>query len=148
MDVQETEEDFDFALVASLEKDVVPYLGDARVPDELIAQLGQILAVGSKIYDSDVLASLSSRLSLSSSDSTPPSSASRTKHVSFSSLPHSTVDSIDIDARYSELGSSHLGKTVLRERFSYWCFDLLFLICSGSRLQGLYTLLMNNMRRL
>jgi len=30
----------------------------------------------------------------------------------------------------SDHGSTELGQLVPRERFSYWCFDLLFLICS------------------
>ena len=36
LDVQEAEEKFDLALIATLEIDVVPQLGDARVPDSVI----------------------------------------------------------------------------------------------------------------
>ncbi|PPQ86976.1 hypothetical protein CVT25_009984 [Psilocybe cyanescens] len=43
LEVQESEENFDLALIASLEIDVVPHLAISRVPDVLIAQLGKIL---------------------------------------------------------------------------------------------------------
>jgi len=139
LDIQESEEDFDLALVASLETDVVPYLGDVRVPDDLVADLGQILGLGSKVYDTE---DPTSALRFSPSTSTSPSSVippSRAKDPSNSPSPLLAVESVDINVRYSELGCSHLGKTVSRERFSYWCFDLLFVICSGGRLQDACT---------
>ena len=36
---------------------------------------------------------------------------------------------LDVEDKY-DLGSTDFGSLVPRERFSYWCFDLLFLICS------------------
>ena len=53
MDVQESEESFDLALIASLEIDVVPYIGDHRIPDILVSQLGKIkiLHAGNQAYD-------------------------------------------------------------------------------------------------
>ncbi|KAH8829338.1 hypothetical protein DL96DRAFT_1668827 [Flagelloscypha sp. PMI_526] len=78
--VQEDEENFDLALVSSLEAYVVPYLGSERVPDS------------------------TSRHSL---------------HRLF------TKGECLLDA-------PEVGKAVPRERFSYWCFDLLFEICSNN----------------
>ncbi|KAH9917524.1 uncharacterized protein B0H18DRAFT_1123603, partial [Fomitopsis serialis] len=53
LDMQETEENFDLALIAALEIDVVPYLGDACIPDYLIIQLSRVLHQGSQIRDTD-----------------------------------------------------------------------------------------------
>ena len=50
-DIQEAEENFDLAVIASLEIDVVTHLGGSRVPDDLVAQLGKILQRGSKFYE-------------------------------------------------------------------------------------------------
>ena len=49
LEVQEAEENFDLALVASLEIDVVPHLGGPRVPDSLVSQLGRILQSGASL---------------------------------------------------------------------------------------------------
>ena len=120
MDVQESEENFDLALIASLEIDVVPYIGDRRVPDMLILQLGKILHIGSQIC------SVTGETSSSGSSSTFSNSAS-------SSISHvAPIIRVSIDERYSDLGTTEFGKLAPRERFSYWCFDLLFLICSDT----------------
>ena len=37
---------------------------------------------------------------------------------------------MDAGPSYTDLGSTDFGNMVPRERFSFWCFDLLFLICS------------------
>ncbi|KAH9934248.1 uncharacterized protein B0H18DRAFT_1082813 [Fomitopsis serialis] len=76
LDMQETEENFDLALIAALEIDVVPYLGDALSQEfEKVEKFG-----------TDVVA----------------------------------------------LGTTESGHFRPRERFSYWCLDLLFLICSDT----------------
>ncbi|KAF8151507.1 hypothetical protein B0H34DRAFT_664561 [Crassisporium funariophilum] len=128
LDVQEAEENFDLALIASLEIDVVPHLGEGRVPDALVSQLGKMLYRGSRLYNaedggssSESTSSPSTNTSSTSSNraSPPLSSRSRTKNIT-------------IDEKYSELGSTDHGSLVPRERFSYWCFDLLFLVCSDT----------------
>lgn len=123
MDVQESEENFDLALIASLEIDVVPYIGDRRVPDMLILQLGKILHIGSQIC------------SVTGETSFIPSSGSSSTFSNSASLSISHVAPIipvSIDERYSDLGTTEFRKLAPRERFSYWCFDLLFLICSDT----------------
>lgn len=112
LEVQIAEENFDLALIASLEIDVAPHLGDSRVPDYIVGQLAKILHHGSLLYDA--------RSEAASGPSSPRDDYSL----------QSTRDSDD-EKRYS-LGSTDSGSLVPRERFSYWCFDLLFLICSNT----------------
>ncbi|PPQ71802.1 hypothetical protein CVT26_007726 [Gymnopilus dilepis] len=125
LEVQEAEENFDLALVASLEIDVVPHLGGPRVPDSLVSQLGRILQSGSKIYDAEdaIMFPPPKPSSLSNS---PPKSAPHSPTGTASTS--STLTKVDLDLDYQ--GSTDFGHLVPRERFSYWCFDLLFLICS------------------
>ena len=126
MDVQESEENFDLALIASLEIDVVPYIGDHRIPDMLVAQLGKILHAGSRACDME---GEFSPIPLSSSSTLLTSSNS----AASSSISHAAkIIPVDIDERYSDLGTTEIGKPAPRERFSYWCLDLLFLICSDT----------------
>lgn len=111
LEEQEAEENFDLALIASLEIDVAPHLGDGRVPDYLVSQLAQILHRGSVLYESE-LEAIDANTS--------------------SNSPHARkVERVDVD-RQLDLGSTEFGSLVPRERFSYWCFDLLFLICSNT----------------
>ncbi|KAG1726836.1 hypothetical protein EDB19DRAFT_1897612 [Suillus lakei] len=108
---QEAEENFDLSLISSLEIDLVPHLGDARVPDHLIAQLARILHKGSQLYKSSM------------DPSRPDSPSTDTANVS--------DDSHDFERVDLDIGTTAPGVLVPRERFSFWCFDLLFLICSN-----------------
>jgi hypothetical protein len=54
LDEQEADQNFDFAVIASLGNDVVPHLGDPRLPDEVVVKLGQTLQRGSTIYGLEV----------------------------------------------------------------------------------------------
>ncbi|KAJ7597649.1 guanine nucleotide exchange factor in Golgi transport N-terminal-domain-containing protein [Mycena floridula] len=102
LDKQESEETFDLALIGALEIDVVPHLGDSRVSDGVVSQLSKVLQQGSRLYDSS---------HQPSTDSSPRDS------LEFVKVHH---------------GSTEHGLLLPRERFSYWCFDLLFLICSNT----------------
>ncbi|PPQ88757.1 hypothetical protein CVT25_008627 [Psilocybe cyanescens] len=44
--------------------------------------------------------------------------------------PPSRITKVDVDVDYPELGTTDFGNLVPQERFSYWCFDLLLLVCS------------------
>jgi hypothetical protein len=111
LQAQEEEENFDLALIASLEIDVVPHIGDSRVSDHLVGQLSKILHKGSLLYKDTV-------------------------ERSGSITPNSHgIENIDIETQY-QLGTTGTGSPMPRERFSYWCFDLLFLICANTT-QGL-----------
>lgn len=116
LEVQETEENFDLALIASLEIDVIPQLGDSRIPDLLVTQLAKVLHQGSRLHDSDV-----------GSGSESPMNDSMSKHRSHDSHDFETVSMSEYG-----IGSTGSGTALPRERFSYWCFDLLFLICSDT----------------
>ena len=104
---------------------MVPYIGDRRIPDILVSQLGKILHRGSQVCS--VEGESSSPISSSGGGS---SSSSNSPYSPISHAPQ--IVPIDIDERYSEFGTTESGKLVPRERFSYWCFDLLFLICSNT----------------
>jgi hypothetical protein len=110
---QEEEEKFDHHLVASLETDVVPCLGDDRVPDYLITQLAKILQQGSQLLHDGL------------SERYPPTPTSPT-HPEIRSMPLSG------NVEGGEVGSTVPLLAVSRERFSYWCLDLLFFICSDA----------------
>jgi hypothetical protein len=118
LEIQQQEESFDLALVASLEIDVVPHLGDSRVPDYIITQLAKVLQQGSQIRDD--------------ADYRPPSPASLTTNS------HRGSPELDTFGTSTQVeGTTESGNFLPRERFSYWCFDLLFLICS-SVAQGMF----------
>ncbi|KAI0048499.1 hypothetical protein FA95DRAFT_1517415 [Auriscalpium vulgare] len=109
---QEAEENFDLQLIASLEIDVVPFLGDARVPDHLILQLAKVLQQGSQLREYE-----------------PDDDYAFTPITPMRPRENAWGGSADADGAY---GSTAPAIAVSRERFSYWCFDLLFLICSDT----------------
>ncbi|OBZ73105.1 Protein MON2 [Grifola frondosa] len=126
LDVQESEENFDLSLVASLEIDVVPYLGDPSVPDYITMQLAKVLQQGSRLRDAEeyLPPSPSSLLDPAAGFHSPESSARRISH-DFEKIE--TFGDTEIG-----VGTTENGRFLPRERFSYWCFDLLFLICSDT----------------
>ncbi|BGP03886.1 Endocytosis and vacuole integrity protein [Rhodotorula toruloides] len=102
------EEEFDLALLASLEHDVLPHIGSPRVPDDLIRRLAKALQLASRLY----------RLDLPG-----PSTNSRVE----------ARFSLDFD---EQVKGEMFGTTVeivenRKERFAYWCLDMLFLVCDG-----------------
>lgn len=124
LDAQEAEENFDRSLIFSIENDVVPHLGDARVPDAMVSQLAKVLAQGSRLYDS------------SPHDS--PSSTHSSSPVPLSHLSSELQEFVKVDVDYHyRHGSTEQGALLPREQFSYWCFDTLFHICSNA-MKGKY----------
>ncbi|KAL8279821.1 hypothetical protein RQP46_007671 [Phenoliferia psychrophenolica] len=121
------EENFDLALLVSLEQDILPHIGSPLVPDELICRLGKCLQTASRLYELDLPGhgstplhdTISSNGSLSEHDVSGP-----TKETRFDS-------DFDRQARGRQMhGTTAEVVEVGRERFGYWCFDLLFLLCS------------------
>jgi hypothetical protein len=113
LEAQKSEENFDLALIASLEIDVVPYLGDSRVPDYLILQLGKMLHSGSQVQQPED--------SHHSEPVTPNSTCSgETKTKSRHGKKLSNRGNAIVE---TETGTTRSGKLVPRESFSYWCFD-------------------------
>ncbi|KAI0668157.1 hypothetical protein C8Q78DRAFT_980256 [Trametes maxima] len=123
LDVQESEENFDLSLIASLEIDVVPYLGDSSVPDYIVSQLARVLQQGSRLRETD--------------EDLPPSPSSLPDDTKASKMVEDhPSNEFDKSQRFGDgsigMGTTASGRFVPRERFSYWCFDLLFLICSDT----------------
>jgi len=114
LEVQQAEESFDLALIAALEIDVVPHLGDSRVPDYIIAQIAKILQQGSQIREEV--------------EYRPLSPASLEAPLQESS--HELEKADGFGEHTAAEGTTEPGRFLPRERFSYWCFDLLFVICS------------------
>lgn len=109
MEEQEAEEIFDLSLISSLELDVIPFIGDRRVPDYIILQLAKVLHQGSLLYQTynDSFDDAMTR-----SHSVSPSGSS-------------------VSTKVDSYGGTTVNIPVVpRERFSYWCLDLLFLVCS------------------
>ena len=107
LEVQEAEENFDLSLIAALEIDVIPQLGDRRIPDSLVIQLAKVLSHGSRLHD------------LRSENSSLPKA-------------NESHDFETVDMSEYEIGSTVSGAPLPRERFSYWCCDLLCLVCSDT----------------
>ncbi|KAG8763600.1 hypothetical protein FRC11_000859 [Ceratobasidium sp. 423] len=97
LDVQDAEENFDLALLSTLEVDVVPHLGGTRVPDYVITQFARILHAASAL------------------------------HVAGGSGPKSNAGS---ESWEDEDATTESMRSVPRERFAYWAFDLLTLVCA------------------
>ncbi|KAK1219528.1 Endocytosis and vacuole integrity protein [Marasmius sp. AFHP31] len=127
LEAQESEENFDLALLSSLEIDVLPYLGDSRIPDDVLRMLPNMLSQGSRLYEGDYGVGSPSR---SRTPELPEHNSSSAK--SKSSRTSSSGEWVDVNKHLGH-GSTHhndAASLVPRERFSYWCFDLLFLVCS------------------
>ncbi len=109
LDVQAQDEEFDKSLLTTLESDVVPHLGDPRLPDTLVSELARLLHRGSQIYalDDEPLLPVSTSVAMEK------------------------IEPIGV-VNVSQFGTTELGQLLPRERFSYWCFDLLFLISSSA----------------
>jgi hypothetical protein len=119
--VQEAEETFDLALVAALEIDVVPYLGDARVPGAIVELLASVLQRGSRVRDEGDYRPPSPRS---------PGGSQRASHDFGRIEKIGHVPAVE--------GSTESGRFVPRERFSFWCFDLLFVVCSDTAKGGAF----------
>ena len=100
---------------------MVPCLGDDRVPDYLITQLAKILQQGSQLLQDG------------SGEEYPLTPTSAT---------HSDIRSMTLNSKAEDedVGSTVPLLAVSRERFSYWCLDLLFFICSDATKGNIYNL--------
>ena len=101
-------------MIRSLEIDVIPCLGDDRVPDYLITQLAKVLQQGSHLLQHE------------QDDDPPPTPSNPPQPKTKSAARSSKAESEMIVGSTAPIGE------ISRERFSYWCLDLLFLICSDT----------------
>lgn len=116
---------------ASLEMDIVPSLGEPRVPDYIVQSLAKCLQQGSRLYDLD-LPGMST--TASPAIGYIPNGRKGTPSISSSedgSSRKETRFSKDfLQAKQAVDGTTADILSTPRERFAYWCFDLLFLTCS------------------
>lgn len=134
LEAQENEEKFDLALLNSLEIDIVPRFGDPRIPDDLLVQLGRTLQIASRIHDLDL--QRDAALARPDTPVSPPPNGTLPNGKSKKSHSRSASKSFSPVTTAIPEGSTSTGKLLPRERFSYWCLDLLFLVCSD-RVKGL-----------
>lgn len=148
LELQQAEENFDLSLLSeftllllviykpfahsrylsplvSIETDILSQIGNPLVPDELIQRLAKCIQVASKLYELDLPPSI-----ISTSDSDDQETA------------FTPEDTLIIEARFDpDFDRQAKGKIIHgttaqiieigRERFGYWCLDLLFLMCSA-----------------
>jgi len=122
LDQQQAEENFDLAFVASLELDVLPCLGQSRIPDEIIRGLGMAVQAASRLYTFDL-----------ENENSHPLAISTPRNPSLGQLlPENCrfIEDFAKQAKGTTCGTTADVSRRPRERFTYWCFDLLFLFCS------------------
>ncbi|MBW0484031.1 hypothetical protein O181_023746 [Austropuccinia psidii MF-1] len=124
LEQQFAEENFDLAFVASLELDVLPSLGQSRVPSHVIQALGSAVQAASRLYELEGEADLNETL-----EEKKPLSHGIPSH-STSSYGHWFANDMNVLARHKFCGTTLEVVKKPRERFAYWCFDLLFVFCS------------------
>ncbi|KAF8311099.1 hypothetical protein DL93DRAFT_1519713 [Clavulina sp. PMI_390] len=107
---QDAEEQFDRRMLEAIDKIVVPNLGDSRVSDGITISLAKALAMASKLHELDDSIPLPVPTTPQDLNSKSPS-----RHHKFDSL--NTIE-----------GTTAPVRVLPRERFAYWCFDLLFAV--------------------
>lgn len=112
--VQDEEESFDLGLIASLEVDVVPHIAKTRVPDDVVVELAKTLRRASRVLITD-----EDDDEKHADEEHPVSGPNRGQHL-------------NAKVANGIAGTTAVRRLAPRERFSYWCFDLLFLICSDT----------------
>jgi hypothetical protein len=107
------------------------------VPDDLIRRLAKYLQTASRLYELDLPNSGASTPSTPTKDNRRRSTSGSGVVSSFSA---SSAKETRFDSDFDRQAKGHdmYGTTaevveVGRERFAYWCLDLLFLLCSDSK---------------
>ncbi|KAK0540712.1 Endocytosis and vacuole integrity protein [Tilletia horrida] len=113
----EQDEVFDLLLITTFEKNILPFLGDAQVPSELIVTFSVVLAQATKLYTLTTLAH--------AADGTSKKSTASKGHNAKSSGSGASV------FRGNGYGTTADIVPTPRLHFAYWAFDLLFLMCSS-----------------
>jgi hypothetical protein len=110
---RQEDEAFDRAWLASLQVDIIPHLGHPQITPSILEYLASILLEGSRLHEFSV--------------------ARPTRDVPTSDGTTPKLDRLDLGERRAfDVPTTQEGILLPREAFSYWCFDLLFQICSSS----------------
>lgn len=119
---QQAAENFDLAFVASLELDVLPSLGHPRVPDKIIRSLGIAVQSASRLYHLD-LGTDNIRVA--------PASIQNNFQVTVENQGNCRfIDDFTAQVRENLCSTTADVLRRPRERFIFWCFDLMFVFCS------------------
>ncbi|GAA6060857.1 hypothetical protein JCM10212_006237 [Sporobolomyces blumeae] len=127
------EENFDLALLLSLEQDVLPHVGATLVPDELICTLGKTLQLASRLYELEVPRIRQERVLATKR------SFASSLNVQDAYTPPPTPPEPRFDPDFDRQAKANLHGTTVevvehgRERFAFWSFDLLFSLCSAEQ---------------
>ncbi|KIM30394.1 hypothetical protein M408DRAFT_21910 [Serendipita vermifera MAFF 305830] len=115
------DEIFDHAFIATIKSHITPYLGNKRITDDIIIDFGKILQHASKIHEVGATP-LFDDTRTSSEQNQPDVHQEISSPMPYKGFKiHELVDVVGTTSGFNILP---------RERFSYWCFDLLFLLCS------------------
>ncbi|KZT52790.1 hypothetical protein CALCODRAFT_475492 [Calocera cornea HHB12733] len=118
---QDAEEIFDRSLLTAIEQHVVPYIGDPNLPVELVQRLPLLLESSGVLHrpeaDPDFVPAPEVHSSPLPKDKQP-------------NTPQSTLRSSSEHAIYGDPVSV---TALYRERYRYWCFDLLFALCGNAK---------------
>ena len=121
MEVQDAKEEFDLGYIKCSLTDILPYLGNSGVPDDPVSQFGKMLQNASRLHRLDIDRPWS-----------PESIGGRTLVEEHHGKLRGVCKFDDLD--FTQMVGTTVPMVQLsRERFAYWCFDLLFLICSNSQ---------------
>jgi len=115
------DEAFDQAFITTIESYITPYLGNRRVSDDIIVDFGKVLQHASKIHE------VGSHSSLGLTRTSPEQRLSEASNEAIPTKPYKGFQNHEL---HDVMGTTSTFSILPRERFSYWCFDLLFLLCS------------------
>lgn len=131
------------SLIVTLERDVLPSLGQARVPTDAILSLVCALRYASLLHShgsSDGAELMSPHLARASSRSS-------NTNVATSSDKKRNEDDTSWDSTTTLVGTTLDDYELPRERFAYWCLDLLFLMCNQANDGKFFSKYICNLRR-
>lgn len=129
LELQRGEEDFDLALITTLQTSLLPYLGQSSVPDDAIRQLARSLQHASILYrPADEEAS---EVALRSPAMTLVGSGDSDALAGGSKMQAKGDGSLSSEGKSAIEGSTVPDVDLPGERFSYWSCDLLFSMCAS-----------------
>lgn len=133
LDDQRQEEDFDLAVIVTIETHLLPKLGGEAVPSTAISTLAEALRDASRLHDLS-LHHESASIALAS-----PALTYGSRSDSLDRREPRFANSFDEQANAPSndfFGSTSSDTEVPRERFAYWCLDLLFHMCDSHKASG------------
>ncbi|PWN51612.1 hypothetical protein IE53DRAFT_43521 [Violaceomyces palustris] len=130
------DEEFDLRVLATLERDILPFLGSERVPRDLIENVARSLCRSSRLYHLQGGGEGVEGRARAGTSSPPPWVGSDREGGVKKETKVGTngrqagFESSERESRGGGYGTRSKIQALPRERFGYWSFDLLFLICS------------------